>query len=64
MLVDSSAEAVQVAVRDRYAELEKAHLHGFRENPGKGGHWNESEHKVAVELIAKYICRRFHVYLQ
>ena len=38
-----------------YADRNHAFLHGFQENPGSG-HWNETGHRVAGELIAEKLC--------
>jgi hypothetical protein len=38
-----------------YAEQHKVFLHGFGQNQGRG-HWNETGHRVAGELIAQKLC--------
>jgi hypothetical protein len=39
----------------QYAERNHTFLHGFGNNLGNG-HWNETGHRVAGELLAKKIC--------
>jgi hypothetical protein len=38
-----------------YAEQHKVFLHGFGQNPGSG-HWNETGHRVAGEMISQKLC--------
>jgi hypothetical protein len=38
-----------------YAEQNKIFLHGFGSDLGNG-HWNESGHKIAGELLARDLC--------
>jgi hypothetical protein len=40
-----------------YADQNKVFLHGFGNNPGNG-HWNQTGHRVAGELIARQMCER------
>jgi len=40
-----------------YAEQNKIFLHGFGSDLGNG-HWNESGHKIAGELIARDLCAK------
>jgi hypothetical protein len=39
-----------------WSEHNHTYLHGFQERPGYG-HWNESGHRVAGNLIASRLCR-------
>jgi hypothetical protein len=38
-----------------YAGQHKVFLHGFGQNLG-GGHWNETGHRVAGEMISQKLC--------
>jgi hypothetical protein len=38
-----------------YATAHQVHLHGFKGNIG-GGHWNQAGHRLAGEMIAKWLC--------
>ena len=42
----------------RYAEEHKVFLHGFPNTQMGGGHWNETGHALAADLIAKHPCAR------
>ncbi len=41
----------------RYAAEHKVYLHGFPHTRMGGGHWNEHGHRLAADLIARYLCR-------
>lgn len=40
----------------RYADANKAFLHGFENTRLGTGHWNETGHRLAGEIIAKTLC--------
>lgn len=40
----------------RYAQEHKVFLHGFPNTQMSGGHWNETGHALAAELIARHLC--------
>lgn len=40
----------------RYAAEHKVYLHGFPNTRLGGGHWNESGHALAADLIARHMC--------
>ena len=43
-----------------YAEENKVFLHGFQSSGNLGrGHWNEDGHRLAGELIARWLCREY-----
>jgi lysophospholipase L1-like esterase len=42
----------------RYAEEHKVFLHGFPNTQMGGGHWNETGHALAADLIAKHLCAK------
>jgi hypothetical protein len=44
----------------RYAEEHKVFLHGFPNTQMGGGHWNETGHGLAADLIAKHLCAKRH----
>jgi len=39
-----------------FAQENNVFLHGFNNNVMGRGHWNEAGHKLAAELISRYIC--------
>jgi hypothetical protein len=47
------------AEMQRFAETQKAFLHGFKNaNNVGGGHWNEAGHRLAAEIISRDLCAR------
>ena len=42
-----------------YATTHQVFLHGFKDNPG-GGHWNQNGHRLAGEMITKWLCGQLH----
>jgi len=44
---------------EEYATRNKVFLHGADNGKGRG-HWNETGHRLAGELIAQELCRAFH----
>jgi hypothetical protein len=43
----------------KYATAHHVYLHGFKGNLG-GGHWNQNGHRLAGEMIAKWLCGQLH----
>lgn len=42
-----------------YATTHHVYLHGFKGNLG-GGHWNQNGHRLAGEVIARWLCGQLH----
>jgi len=43
----------------QYATAHQVYLHGFKGNLG-GGHWNQNGHRLAGEMIARWLCGQLH----
>jgi hypothetical protein len=43
----------------QYATTHHVYLHGFKGNLG-GGHWNQNGHRLAGDMIARWLCGQFH----
>jgi hypothetical protein len=43
----------------QYATAHHVYLHGFKGNLGDG-HWNQNGHRLAGDLIARWLCGQFH----
>jgi len=39
-----------------FAQENNVFLHGFHDTVMGKRHWNEADHKLAAELISRYIC--------
>jgi len=40
-----------------YATVHQVYLHGFKGNLG-GGHWNQQGHRLAGDMIARWLCNQ------
>jgi hypothetical protein len=43
----------------QYATAHQVYLHGFKGNLG-GGHWNQNGHRLAGDMIARWLCGQLH----
>jgi hypothetical protein len=43
----------------QYATAHQVYLHGFKGNLG-GGHWNPNGHRLAGDMIARWLCGQLH----
>jgi hypothetical protein len=43
----------------QYATTHHVYLHGFKGNLG-GGHWNQNGHRLAGDMISKWLCEQLH----